>query len=175
MYDEVYAGCGAGRVRNPRTARCVKKRRALGAAIHAAAQQLAQGDGRVPPCGPKTAWDFATRGCVADAARVRALRALYDRWALADAANASTRNRANRDARAARAADLQARAADLQARAEARAAELEARAADLEARVLGYDQRLANGDQRLARCQADLTRARQKVRMIEAALLENGR
>lgn len=150
VYDEVYAGCGAGKVRNPRTARCVRKRRPLGAAIHAAAQQLMQG-AAVPACGARAAWDFAARECVADAPRVGALRALYGKWGLAAAANASGRNARNR---------------------EARAAELEARAQELEARVLSYNQRLANGDQRLTRCQADLARARDKVRMVEAALLD---
>lgn len=85
---DVYT-CGSGKIRNPRTARCVSAALPLGAAIDAAVQAALAG--RVPPrpCGSAQAYDFATRGCVGDRARVQALTEVKKRGGLASAANAA--------------------------------------------------------------------------------------
>lgn len=81
--------CGAGRIRNPRTDRCVRRDRPLGRALVAAAQALRAG-AEMPACAKAgEAYDHAEQGCTSDRYRAPALRDLLTRYEWARAANNS--------------------------------------------------------------------------------------
>ncbi len=90
--------CGPGKIRNPRTDRCVRRDQPLGRALHAAAEALRAGT-RLPACAPAgQAYDPAAKGCTSDRYRAPALRDLMTRYAWAAAANNSGRTSAKNSA-----------------------------------------------------------------------------
>lgn len=74
-YNSVHnTSCSRGRIRNPRTNRCVLLRTPLGACIQATAKALAR---RTPPgatCAATSEYDFHSGSCVSDQPRVLAIR-----------------------------------------------------------------------------------------------------
>lgn len=150
VYDKVYKGppkCEAGSVVNPRTARCVKTNLALGAAVDAAAKALMAGRLPAKDCGDKGAFEYESQDCVTDPPRVKALRDLLERWAVASATNGLEANyRSER-----------------------------ARIRELEAIALGLQEQLDAAQRERSVCKKDLERVRATLRVIERQLLENNR
>ena len=149
VYNKVYKGpprCEADSVVNPRTARCVKTSLALGKAVDAAAKALM--GGRLPArnCGSDGAFNFAEEDCVTNAPRVKALRDLLERWALASATNGL----------------------------EANFMSDRARIRELESIVLGLQKQLELAERDKSLCKKDLDRVRSTLRIIERQLLDEG-
>lgn len=88
VLDRLYT-CGAGRIRNPRTDRCVKASGPLGRALNAAAVSLRAGES-LKRCN-KGAYDPGAQECTTDKHRVSALRELTARYQLARGSNGNSR------------------------------------------------------------------------------------
>lgn len=179
MYDRVFKGpprCGAGKIANPRTSRCVSTSLPLGAAIKAAAEALMAGQTPPRAC-PGGAYDFATGECVTDRPRVQALRDLVERWAVAEAANRNS-------AAVAKLMTASALASAAGANNRAAAARANRNATNLRNQAMYTHVRLAEAERQKAQavrdrdaCRQDLALARQELaaaqgmlRQLDAAL-----
>lgn len=161
VLDRLYT-CGSGKIRNPRTDRCVRVSKPLGAALHAAAQTL-RTKGTLPACN-KGVYDASAQQCTSDKSRAGALRELASRYRLAAGSNGNA-------ASTAKFITSQAFAKAVAANARRGDAQLAEYLEEMQAMMLDMQRRLTNAESQRNRYRKDLDSARAQLRQLQSVML----
>ena len=183
VLDRLYT-CGRGRIRNPRTDRCVQAKGPLGQALHATALALRAGQS-LKQCN-KGVYDPAAGECTTDRNRASALRELVARHQLARGSNGNARAmaklitsqaigkalaanaRAERNEVASMFERLAAYSTDLEQGRMRNVRALRTGLEEVQARALNLQRRLTNAERQRDQYRRELNAARAQLGQLQA-------
>lgn len=170
ILDQLYT-CGTGKIRNPRTDRCVQASGPLGRALNAAAVALRAGES--PKRCSRGFFDPAAQKCTTNKARIAALRELTARYQLGRGSNGNSRamsklitSQAISKALAANARAERNEAGSMFERLAGYSTDLRAQLQEAQALALNMQRRLTDAERQRNQYRRELNAARAQLRNV---------